>query len=464
MKKFLLSIALVLIYTGVPFAAERPNVVMVLIDALRKDHVSAYGYERKTTPVIDSLANDGLLFENAFSQSTFTNMSLPCIFTSKYPFQISSTRMGAQAGAKDSGFARLPDNLTTLAQALSDNGYLTGCISNTVFISESTGLWRGFNKTNYLKQAKADKAIDTAIGFIRDSRASDKGRPFFAYIHLMDVHEPTNPPKPYDTMYPTLDSAPHNAKQQRWDYVNATDLDSKGFAVFKSHKLALYDGGLTYADAQIGRLVDYLKKENLYDNTVFIITADHGEEFWEHAAVEKQYHTDNIGRYGVGHGHTLFRELQEVPLVFSGKGVPKSRVKQMVRSIDIMPTILGLAGVKTAPKMEGVDLIGSLRRKELKDIPIFCESQVKGAPMVSLQDTRYKYIRLQQAGGAVEFLFDKSKDYGETDNVAGKYPEIRKAMAAQVDKIRAAPAAPRAKPMKIDKDALEKLKSLGYIQ
>jgi arylsulfatase A-like enzyme len=195
----------------------------------------------------------------------------------------------------------------------------------------------------------------------------------------MDLHIPTDPPSPYDTLFPTLDSAPHNREHMEWKIFNEKDLNSEEHMIYKSHKRALYDGSLTYLDFQLGRFVTYLEQAKLIDNTIIVIASDHGEEFWDHILFELNNFSDPRNIYGIGHGHTMFRELLDVPLIQYGAGISRRKVEQQVRNIDITPTLSGLAGLtKAVNGMERIDLIEKIEHNELRDMVAFSEDIAYG--------------------------------------------------------------------------------------
>jgi arylsulfatase A-like enzyme len=332
----------------------RPNIVLIVIDTLRRDHVSAYGYRRETTPVIDSLAEHGILFENAISQSPWTPSSMASMLTSRRPLAV-----GVHATEQPSGMrhlkkgrvTKLDDRHTTLLEVLEEGGYSTMCVISNHLASRQIKLDQGCDRYVFRHSDDghgADRMVDEAFAMlgrhVGESRASGVRTPFFMWLHFMDVHEPNEPPPPYDAMYPYLGKGTHKKAHRRWGWYKLEDPGNGKFRVFKSHKVALYDGSLSFIDAQIERFIGQLEQWGLADDTVFVIASDHGEELWDHALLEQEYREDPRGRYGVGHGHTMFAEVLNVPLIIHGAGVPAGvRVPEQVRNVDIMPTILGLA-------------------------------------------------------------------------------------------------------------------------
>jgi arylsulfatase A-like enzyme len=277
----------------------------------------------------------------------------------------------------------------------------------------------------------------------------------------MDLHEPTDPPPPFDTMYETLDGKPHEEEHTRWSFTRAEDLETEAFATFRSHKLALYDGSLSFVDVHLARLVGYLERAGLRKDTVVVLTSDHGEEFWDHAEAERLLDNDPRGIWGVGHGHTMFRELLDVPLILNGSGVPIAVVRRQVRNVDIMPTLLGLAGVDPGDvTVEGRDLIADRTAGRAADLLAFSENLAHGYEMKAIQDSRYKYV----LGRHHELLFDRVLDPLERRDVVGDHPEVRDRLEAEIRAIVGAanPVTGRAVP--IDATLQQQLRELGYIR
>jgi arylsulfatase A-like enzyme len=441
----------------------KPNIVFMLVDALRKDHLGCYGYARKTTPFIDELAKNGLLFENAIAQAPWTSSSVASIFTGKYPSQI-----GVGAIEDSSGMRNLDHSLPsvlrkktlTLAEVLKKAGYKTHAIGTNPYIVDKFRMLQGYRKKTYRHNAQANEIMDIAIDTIAKHTAGSQS-PFFVYLHLMDLHTPVDPPPPFDTFFPTLDSAPHKMEHKEWEIFNEQEIDSEKFKIYKSHKLALYDGSLNYLDFQIGRFVSYLKEAGLTDNTIIVIASDHGEEFWDHAHFEMNNFHDPRNIYGIGHGHTVFKELLDVPLIIFGNDIPLGKVKQQVRNIDIAPTLLGLAGLSSADdNMEGIDLIGKLKHNELKDMIAFSEDIAYGYEQKSLQNRDHKYIRYQNR----ELLFDKTNDPNEMIDISGDKPVILQQFREFLDDMLKQFEHKERVTVKLDEETKKRLRSLGYLK
>jgi len=326
---------------GVDVQTGRPHIFVYLLDTLRADALGVYGAERPTSPNIDRFARDSIVFERAWSASAWTLPSVYSLLTGVYPFR---------HGFIWASVKRRPDfEVERLPQMLRAFGYRSTAISQTFLASEVYGTQTGFEQFY----------LDDWLGSVTGSsqriswylwrallRHGDLSRPFFAYIHTIDPHEPYTPTgldrrfaeETPGTLLPEAYRNPQAWNRSRRD-VDAADV---------AHLRALYDGGVAYADRQFGRFIDLLRYLNLYDNSVIILTSDHGEEFFEHG--------------GFDHGRTLFEELLHIPLIVKLPHGRQGNTRLSTRAslVDITPTVLAIAGL-TGPLLDsfdGIDLSG----------------------------------------------------------------------------------------------------------
>ena len=289
---------------------SKPNVIVITMDTTRADHLGCYGYQQIRTPNIDGLASEGVLFEEAFSVQPVTLPSHCSIMTGRYPFH---------HGVRDNTIYKLPEGESTLAETLSDEGYLTTSFIGSYILSHEFGLDQGFHFYNdeFMKpKQKGQLPVDrraSEISFLADewmTAVADEiaQRPFFLWLHYYDPHADYDPPHPYRTAY----SNP-------------------------------YDGEIAYLDDWLGFLFNRLKSRGLWDNTIVVLTADHGE---------------SLGEYNeMTHGMFIYRPTTHVPLIIrypnecGGK-----RVKDRVSSVDIVPTVLGFLGIHHDRAFDGIDL------------------------------------------------------------------------------------------------------------
>jgi hypothetical protein len=285
-----------------------PLVVLYLIDTLRADHTSVYGYKRDTTPRLSALARDGVVFEQAIAQASWTKPSVASILTSLPPHRHQVVQLGDALDVK----------LVTLAERLQLHGFTTGAaISNVVIYGKDTHFEQGFDFYQGLhdprdrpsKTVRAAPVVDAALRWL-DAR---RGQPQFLFVHTMDPHVPYTPPPPFNQMYEPHPAPGHPGSDPRDGMTDP--LDRERF-------IAQYDGEIAYGDRELGRFIDGLKARGLYDQALIVFVSDHGEEFFDHAQWL--------------HGRSVFDEVVHVPLIvkFPGGRHRGQRVAQQVQTLD----------------------------------------------------------------------------------------------------------------------------------
>lgn len=301
---------------------KKPNVVVIMIDTLRADHLGFNGYERNTSPVIDKFAAENLNCKRNFTPAPWTPAAIASLFTGLYP---SAHGMmppnGRDEAAKKS--IRLASGWTTMAELFKNNGYYTEGFSPNPWITEGFGFKQGFDVFPYKERAIAEEVNKYAKASVEKWKKEAADKPLFLYLHYLDPHDPYKPPVPYDTMF----SGP---------------LKSAEYPERQVDMIGRYDGEIRYTDAMLGELFDYLKAEKIYDDAIVVLLADHGEQFVEHGSQ--------------GHGHNVYTEETFVPLIFKING-KKGEIKELTSIVDIMPTLVDAAGLKNAPKMQGVSVL-----------------------------------------------------------------------------------------------------------
>jgi len=330
---------------------RRPNVIVYLIDTLRADHVSAYGYERDTTPTIDALAAESIVFENAYAPSSWTHPSVGTLFTGVLP-----SRHGAKRPDQ-----RLRPDLVTLAGVLRSHGYATHGFTCNPAIDPVFGYDRDFDSYARYGEMKEGSQIslvhDPVEAFLRERAERDDDQPLFLFVHVCAPHEPYAPPAPFDTRFAARDETP------------------------AEHQRALYDGEIAYSDAEFGKLLDNLHALGLFDDSVFVLLSDHGEEFGEH------------GRWL--HGRSLFEEVLRVPLVVRLPGAAHGgrRVEARATLADVLPTVLSVVGIAPPDHLDGLDLTASWLGKPLmRRQPLFFELDLRRDRLDALIVDDYKII------------------------------------------------------------------------
>jgi len=302
-----------------------PNVLVLTVDCLRPDHLGVYGYARNTSPHIDALARQGVVFLNAFSPAPWTKPAVASLFTSRFP-----GRHGAVNGSDI-----LPASELTLAEILRNRGFRTFFFNGgNPVIGDKFNFYQGFTAVEGVNRAPL--VIERFLNEVDFS--SD--RPFFAYLHLMDAHLPYHQ-NPFNTAFTTQAVNPF----LKPGYLNQHIIREAlaGGVLTEADKealIALYDGQIKYVDRSLEKLLAGLKAKGVLDDTVIILTADHGEEFFEHGNFE--------------HGHSLYNELLRVPLIVVGKRFKPGQVNRAVSLVDIFPFILETTGTRS----EKLDIAG----------------------------------------------------------------------------------------------------------
>ena len=414
------------------------NVLLIIVDTARADHFSTFGYVRNTTPNLDRLASEGQRFEEAWSQSPWTLPSIATILTGQPPHVHGATR-------GERGIHPVRDEVDTLAQRLRAGGYATAAFINVLWCApEVSGLDRGFDVYDYREtdesnrgQRDAAETTDAVLAWL--ARAGDD--PFFIVTHYFDPHLTYDPPAPYDTMFehgpgPRVPPGFGNASQ----VFAIRDGEIRLVPGQRESLIARYDGEIRFTDEQFGRLRAGLEQRGRWDDTLVIVVADHGEEFWDHGGFE--------------HGHSHHRELLRTPLIVRRPGGPSGEtVAGRVRQIDIVPTILDFAG-KELPE----DLPGFVLGTRDADYAV-AEGSLWAGDLVSVRSDRGTLI-LDRDDGAVTYY--APGDTLELTPLPVESEDARELLSL----LEALPATGSAAtaPEPLNEEQLERLRSLGYIR
>lgn len=416
---------------------RRPNVIVYVADTLRADGLGCYGHRGGTSPNLDRLAAEGIVFERALSSSSWTRPAVATVMTGLDPFEHGALTI------RDG----LRDDARTLAERLRAQGWETAAFVTNANVAPTFGFGRGFDVYRYLPEdpdrhgvhVPAADAHDAALAWL-DGRAS--ARPFLLYLHATDVHMPYTPPDDLGrrfvgaTRWATLDrDRLLRLLDQRPDFLDAGDAaDARG----------LYDAEIAQLDAAIGALWARLAARGLDRSTLLVFAGDHGEEFAEHGGFE--------------HGTTLFDEQVRVPLVLrlpGGRG-GGGRAPDLARLLDVTPTVLALAGLPADPALPGMALV------DASGVPSPPAHEARAwtgvsRPAVSGLDAPPWKVVLAGAG-RVE-AYDLATDPAERRNRSAEVPVLvgyARRRLADVAPRRRPPAAP------IDPDVAERLRRLGY--
>lgn len=408
-------------FGATPSSAHKPapNVILITIDTVRADHLGCYGAKEIQTPTLDALAHDGIIFERAISQVPLTWPSHAAILTGLYPFQ---------NGVQDFTGQPLEPRFRSVVQAFQQHGYATGAVVSAFVLDRSWGLARGFdfyddafapeaftNKDLGLVERPAGESVTRALTWLQ----KNPHRPFFFWLHLYDPHSPYDPPEPYRTQY-------------------------------SKHP---YDGEIAYADHELGRLIAWLKRNQLYDRSLIVFLSDHGESLGEHGEQE--------------HGFFIYNSTVHIPMIVkppAGSGFRPARVARPVETTAVPPTLLRLAGIhdEIEKQFRSHSLLGSgsETEDEAYSETFYPFSSFGWSPLHALETSRYQYIDAPEAE-----LYDLAADPEEKMNVAAQQGAI---VAVLKEKLRRRlqddPFTPTPNDSsQLSQDALEKLRALGYV-
>jgi arylsulfatase A-like enzyme len=432
----------------------RPNVLIITIDTLRADHLSCYGYAKPTSPRIDAFAHDNALFEHACCQSSQTLPSHTSIMVGTNP----------RTHKVISHESYLDEDITTLAEILKRRGYRTGAFISSHALDSKYHLDQGFDtywevhKEFSIQERQIQKiqekcaTTDAALAWLDGAAGSD----FLLWIHWFDPHRPYDPPARYLSQfagdYNGLVSSDAEFIMNAWrQRIDLTPEDV-------NYLIGRYDGEIAFTDVQVGRILDDLDARGLLDNTIVVITADHGEILYEH-------------EYYFGHDIGLYDECIMIPLIMHVPGLDASgmRISALVQSLDIMPTVLEVLGLDRPGYLEGKSLIPLMQGSDQSTVAYaFSETfpfPEKCPPRHAVRTAGAKLIWKEAEGDTIDRMYyDLTTDPGEQNNLyAPDLPE-----AVRLDSVLARWIAngglhPARIPSAEETGRLRILKSLGYV-
>ena len=443
------------------------NVILISIDTLRADHVGIYGYYRNTTPSIDNFASKSILFENAIAQASWTLPSHTSIFTSLYP------PSHGVLGIEDS----LAKNITTISKILKSNGYTTAAfIGGVQWFSPEYGLDKGFDTYDLINYSKTrlEGLKRSSIYFLDRTNpvynwlSLNKNKKFFLFFHTYSVHDPYVTTNYYSRIFDTdykgkmLDSEDEllNVTWDVWERnYSKKDLNKFLKEVVRpllesrtnysdqkdvNHLIAVYDGKILRTDGFVGLLLNTISDYGLLNNTIIIVSSDHGEEFGEH------------GKFG--HAQQLYEETIHVPLIIYNPEIQKGiRVKTQAQLIDVVPTILDMLDIRVSKQFQGKSLLPTMLVQNSRDFNNYVFSF--HGDMLSIRTNEWKLIF--RVNGKHE-LYNLISDPNEKNNLAEmnnyKLIELKRKLLDWSNSIGIKQGA------KISsKDLEDKLRQLGYI-
>jgi len=391
---------------------EKPNVLLITIDTLRPDRLSSYSHEHLKTPNIDRLASSGVVFTRAFAHTPMTLPSHASILLGTTPLY---------HGVHDNSHFIVQNEFLTLAEHLKAEGYSTGAFLGAFPLDSRFGLKQGFDvyDDNYGYKSLQEFSYVERRAEIVVNKAKDwidlQEDPWFCWIHCFDPHQRYDPPEPFN----------------------------------KQYEGQSYNGEVAYVDFSLGQLFDYLETKNIYDKSLIIFTGDHGESLGEHGEPT--------------HGYFAYNSTLWIPLIMSFPGVKSGKVEQNVCHSDIFPTICDVLGVEKPAFLQGVSLLAAAKGKKIPRRRIYFEALYANlnrgwAPLKGYIDEHQKFI-----DSPIPELFDLSQDFDESQNLSNQkqLSSYKKNLDELIGDLSLAEK--EAGRVSVDREALKKLESLGYL-
>jgi arylsulfatase A-like enzyme len=461
--------------------AARPvprGVIFLLVDTLRSDRLAPWGHDRETAPTLSRLAAEGTLFEHTIAQGSWTKVSAPSMLTSLYPTTV---------GVRDF-LDRVPASATTLAEVFRAAGFATVGYSSVPFTGKFNNLHQGYEELHERAMNPAESKtgrhfVDRLLPWLE--RRQDE--PFFVFLHVFDPHSPYEPVSPFNHFWITpQEAAAHRTETERLiphiedplrqlskmpyrNELEAAGLDPEHYI---GDDQAWYDGSIRALDMEIQRLLERLEELGRADDTLIVFASDHGEEFLDHG---KTFH-----------GQSVYGELLRVPMLFHyPAAIPAGRVTETVQLIDLMPTVLNLAGLPIPAEAQGHSTVPLILPESARGAgvwrprPAVSEKPAAEAPMVppprdvesfAFQWQGYKLIHnAQRREGMAEYeLYDAVTDPLDQHDLTAEQPAVVEHLAGLLEAWKKDAAADRlpsddAAGAHLDPEELERLRSLGYV-
>ena len=454
MRAVLIALLSALAACGDGQGPERPNLVLIVLDTTRPDRLSLYGYPRPTSPNLDALASESTVYERAYSTSSWTPPAHASLFTGLYPHQHRVTQAAWH----------LPVSQVTLAERLWEAGYRTIGLVGNPMVGRAFGWSQGFDDYHETwRDAPGSDALHPALAPFEDFLATPSERPFFAFFNFNEPHSPYEPPA-IEREELVADETPESATND-WRR-HFTGIHPLGHAEL-TRISELYDAEIRYADRLVGDVVAALRQAGRLDDTVLIVTSDHGENLGEHGMVD--------------HVFSLYETTVRIPLLVRFPGVfpAGERVDEAVQIVDVYTTLASLAGLEAAGG-EGIDLRKAdehtqrsvllsyaYPRQALRTLGAAGEQHPGLAPyrhgLLAVREGDRKLI-LRDDGTTL--LYDLAADPGEEVDLSDQEPEQRERLRRRIASLRG--AAPKdlearsAPSMEVDAETLEELRALGY--
>lgn len=400
------------------------NVILVTISSLRADHVGCFGYQRDTTPNLDTFSKNNILFRNAFATSGWMMPAHGSVFASLYPSVHGATHIDRSLGHQHH----------TLAEILKDNGYYCVGFCCNPRLDQEHGFAQGFDlyddysvsimlqslafgneQINEINKQRTNALInDAAIGWLQNNT----NEPFFMFVHYYDNHWDYLPPSPYDKLYDPNYDGPISGTEIAREPLFSNPPAQKDIR----HIVALYDGEVRQTDSDLGEMLKYLKDKGLLGNSIVIILGDHGEQFYEHG------HTSH---------HGVYEELIHIPLALSipGTGPKGKTIDSLVSQVDILPTILDYLRIPIPDACQGRSFKPLIEgQADAVNEFVFAEYTGGAVPdCCAVRSAGYKYC---QIADSEPFVYDLAEDPDEQHKIfAGDFPEEVRMLRKYLEKL-----------------------------
>lgn len=443
-----------------PPPKDLPNIVLIIMDTVRPDHLSCYAHSRDTTPNLKKLLRTSTIYDEAYSVSCWTIPAHASLFTGLYPIAHGTTQE----------YWRLEEDLTTLAEVLSDSGYTTIGICENPLISKSKQFDQGFSEFHEVWKRvhlRKNKVGSPAFFQFKKSLEEINGeKPFFFFVNFIQPHSPYEPPKPFKDLFVSDPSIPLTSNMPKEFYLGKRTFTASELA----HLEELYDGEIRHVDHMLGILMEDLKEKGEWESTLFIATSDHGENFGDHGHV--------------GHVFSLHEPAIRIPLLIHYPPLfpPDTRVSFPVQLTDLFTTLLSILGIEKRFS-QGINLLDP---EALKNRTVFCEyyrpiqvflsfgKEWKKEERLKKYDRRLKAVISRQmkliwSSDGKNEIYDLSKDSGEKTNLMGlpEYAERGEELFSLLERMQDQYYKKRKRNYtqeKMDESTIKALRELGYIQ
>lgn len=431
--------------------APRPNILLVTLDTVRGDRLGSYGYHRDTSPFLDSLAAEGVLFNRAYSVSSWTVPSMASMLTGLHPESHGVTHGLVQQG-EIFGQEVLSDEYQLLAELLEQAGYRTFGVTASLHLASEFGFGQGFGRYENVGFASADKVLPVLESMQEEILLGEE--PYFLWLHLFDPHDPYRPRQPWiGSYFPEPEAAtefgllgPRELRRHRRQRRAAEDGQFEKVIEFAD---AAYDSEINYTDRAVQSAFETL---GVSPEDLIVITSDHGEEFLEHR--------------GFGHAETLFEEQVRIPLIvrLPGKAHSGKVIEEPVSLLDILPSILDWLDLDQPETVHGQSFLTSLEATTIPPRPLFLSLSRTRSDLSSVLVGNWKYIHDNKKRSRHK-LFDLASDPGERTNLIGKEPERTGEMARELSNHLAMAESQRLASTleEVPPETVEQLRALGYV-